>query len=153
MILPTCRIILTGTSFFKQRSKTLEIPNQLIHFPDKSLQLREANGKNNCDIFELRAAERTERPPYQETLNRVCTKAEIGTTTSTADATSTTNRKHALLVNPGVVKLEKDCTTLKVTNPNNQIFANFTILTTNQAKRVKPVEAEHLSLLTQKPNK
>ena len=159
-ILPTMRHILIGMSLFKQNSVTLAIRNHLIHFSDVSLQLHKANGKISCNMCELRAAQKIVLLPQQQIIVPVCTNSEIGTTAGNAETTSTLTRKKALLFTPAMVKLEQSYTNLRVTNPHKHIYminprailANLTVLTPNQAKHMKPVATEHLSLLTQLPD-
>ena len=91
LILPTMRTILIGMSIFKQYSVTLEIRKQVIHFPERPLQLR--NGKYNGDMCELRVAQKIVLPPNKQNALARCTKPEIGTTTGTAEASKTITRK------------------------------------------------------------
>ena len=112
LILPTMGNILIGLSFFKQYSVTLHIQNHQIHFPDLSLQLHKANGKNKCDKCELRAAQKIVVTLFQQGMLPACTNAEIEKTTGTTEATSTITMKEALLVTPVMVNLEKGFTIL-----------------------------------------
>ena len=152
------RTILIGMSIFKQYSVTLEIRKQVIHFPERPLQLR--NGKYNGNMCELRVAQKIVLPPNKQNTLARCIKPEIGTTTGTAEASKTITRRKTLLFTPGLIKLEKSCTQLQFTNPHDHtytinagaILANFTVLTPNQAKYNKPVAPQVLSLLTQHPD-
>ena len=46
MVLPTMGNVLVGMSFFKKYSVTLHLANNIVKFPDITLQLRSVNRKN-----------------------------------------------------------------------------------------------------------
>ena len=84
--------------FSKKLPGKLYFSNQLIHFSDTSFHLHEANELYNCDMCKLGAAQNIVLPPYQQVLSGVCTNAETGLTTGTAEAKPT---EHIYMINVG----------------------------------------------------
>ena len=70
MILPTMGNILIGMSFFKKYSVTLDLANNIVRFPDITLQLRPTNGKFKTKMMELRTSQKV---VYTPDAPSVCT--------------------------------------------------------------------------------
>ena len=70
-------------------------------------------------------------------------------------------KQEAMVITPAMVKFEKDYTNIQVINPHDHLYTinasailtNFSFLTPNKAKHVKPIAPEHLSVLTNHPDK
>ena len=160
IILPTMGNILFGISFLNQSLVTLDIRNHLIYFPDVPPQLCKANGRYNCDIHELPVTQKILLLPYQQVMVPVCTNVESATTTGTAVATTTINRKKAHLVTPPFSNLRRATPICKSPTHHDHIStinagairANFTLLRLNPAKHVQLVAPERLSLLILLPD-
>ena len=70
MILPRMGNILIGMSFFKKYSVTLDLANNIVRFPEITLQLRPQNGKFKLQMLELRTSHKTTIPPRQPSGSR-----------------------------------------------------------------------------------
>ena len=55
LVLPSMDITLNGMSFFRKCSVTLDLKNNLVHFPDLSLQLKPHHGKLRCGSIEMKS--------------------------------------------------------------------------------------------------
>ena len=58
MVLPTMGNVLIGMSFFKKYSVTLDLANNIVKFPDITLQLRSVNGKFKNKLLELKTTQK-----------------------------------------------------------------------------------------------
>ena len=65
MTLFTIGNILTGMSFFKKNSVILELANNVVMFPDITLQLKPERGRYKIQMIELRTSQKTVIPPDQ----------------------------------------------------------------------------------------
>ena len=57
MVLPTIGNILIGMSFFKKYSFALDLANNIVKFPDTTLQLQSVNGKFKNELLELKTTQ------------------------------------------------------------------------------------------------
>ena len=160
MILPTMGNILIGMSFFKKYSVTLDLANNIVRFPEITLQLRPQNGKFKFQMLELRASQKTTIQPRQQVFNPVTSEKDIGQVTGTVEAFPAFERKTELLVSPSISEINDQQTHVQITNyldhsitiPQNTTVAVFRILTPNQAKNVQPMTSEQLTLITKFPD-
>ena len=58
MVLPTMGNVLIGMSFFKKYSVTLDLANNIVKFPDITLQLRLVNGKFKNKLLEMKTTQK-----------------------------------------------------------------------------------------------
>ena len=160
MILPTMGNILIGMSFFKKYSVTLDLANNIVRFPEITLQLRPQNGKFKLQMLELRASQKTTIQPRQQVFIPVTSEKDIGQVTGTVEAFPAFERKTELLVSPSMSEINDQQTHVQITNyldhsitiPQNTTVAVFRILTPNQAKNVQPMTSEQLTLITKFPD-
>ena len=68
MILPTMGNILIGMSFFKKYSVTLDLANNIVRFPEITLQLKPPNGKFKLQMLELRITQKQPSRPDNKSL-------------------------------------------------------------------------------------
>ena len=66
MVLPTMGNILIGKSFFKKYSVTLDLANNIVKFPDITLQLRPVNGRFKNKLLELKTTQKIVLQPNQQ---------------------------------------------------------------------------------------
>ena len=160
MILPTMGNILIGMSFFKKYSVTLDLANNIVRFPEITLQLRPQNGKFKLQMLELRASQKTTIQPRQQVFIPVLSEKDIGQVTGTVEAFPAFERKTELLVSPSMSEINDQQTHVQITNYldhsitilQNTTVAVFRILTPNQAKHVQPMTSEQLTLMTKFPD-
>ena len=159
MILPTMGNILIGMSFFKKFSVTLDLANNIVRFPEITLQLK-PNGKFRLQMLELRTTQETTISPGQQIFVHATTNKDIGTVTGTIEAFPAFERKTELLVSPSMSEIKDQQTYVQITNPMDHIItipqhstvAVFRILTPNQAKNIQPMTNEQLALITKYPD-
>ena len=159
MILPTMGNILIGMSFFKKYSVTLDLANNIVRFPEITLQLKPPNGKFKLQMLELRTTQKTTISPGQQIFVLATTDKNIGTKTGTIEAFPAFERKTELLVSPSMSEIKDQQTHVQITNhmdhairiPQNTTIAVFRILTPNQAKNIQPMTNEQLTLITKFP--
>ena len=160
MILPTMGNILIGMSFFKKYSVTLDLANNIVRFPEITLQLRPQNGKFKLQMLELRASQKTTIPPRQQVFIPVVAEKDIGHVTGTVEAFPAFERKTELLVSPTMSEINDQQSHVQITNyldhtitiPQHTTVAVFRILTPNQAKNVQPMPNEQLTLISKFPD-
>ena len=58
IVLPTVGNVLKGMSSFKEFSVTPDLANNIVKFPDITLQLRSVNGKFKNKLLELKTTEK-----------------------------------------------------------------------------------------------
>ena len=150
MILPTMGNILIGMSFFKKYSVTLDLANNIVRFPEITLQLKPPNGKFKLQMLELRTTQKTTISPGQQIFVTVTTDKNIGIVTGTIEAFPAFERKTELLVSPSMSEIKDQQTHVQITNhkdhagtiPQNSTIAVFRILTPNQARNIQPMTNE-----------
>ena len=156
MILPTMGNILIGMSFFKKYSMTLHLANNIVSFPEITLQLKPHNGKFKLQMLELRATQKTTISPRQQVFVPVIAEKDIGNVTGTVEAFPAFERRTELLVSPSMSEIKKQQSQVQITNhldhaitiPQHTTVAVFRILTPNQAKNVQPMTNEQLTLVS-----
>ena len=79
MVLPTMGNILIGMSFFKKYSVTLNLANNIVKFPDITLQLRSVNGKFKNKLLELKTTQKTVIQPNQQVFVPVVIERDLAT--------------------------------------------------------------------------
>ena len=159
MILPTMGNSLIGMSFFKNTSATLNLANNIIRFPDITLQLRPTNGKFKTKLIQLRTSQKTVIPPRQQLFVPIIVEDDIGTITGTTEAFPAFERRTQLLVSPALTEIENQHSHVQITNLSENILslqpettvAMFKVLTPNLAKNVQPMTTEQHSLITKSP--
>ena len=140
--------ILIGMSFFKKYSVTLDLANNLVRFPEITLQLMPQNGKFKLQMLELRASQKTTISPRQQIFVPVIAQKDIGNVTGTVEGFPAFERKKELLVSPSMSEINKQQSHVQITNhfyhaitiPQHTTVAVFRILTPNQAKNVQPMK-------------
>ena len=160
MILPTMGNILIGMSFFKKYSVTLDLANNIVRFPEITLQLKLPNGKFKLQMLELRTTQKTTIWPGQQIFVTATTDKNIGTVTGTIEAFPAFERKTELLVSPSMSEIKDQQTHVQITNhmdhavtiPQNSTIAVFRIVTPNQARNIQPMTNEQLTLITKFPD-
>ena len=110
-----------------------------------------------CVNSEVRATTKLVVPAFQRTMFPMSTNEDMSTEHVTVEATASVTRKAALPVTSAIVKLENKKTVLQITNPEDHtyainpgaVLALFTVVTSNQAKNVKPTPLDPLRLISQ----
>ena len=141
MILPTMGNILIGMSFFKKYSVSLDLANNIVRFPEITLQLKPPNGKFRLQMLELRMTQKTTISPGQQIFVHATTDKNIGTVTGTIETFPAFERKTELLVSSSMSEIKDQQTYIQITNhmdhkitiPQHSTVAVFRILTPNQA--------------------
>ena len=160
MVLPTMDNILIGMSFFKNYFIKLDLENNLVLFPDLSLQHWLKHDKFKCASFELGATQKVAVGPFQQVMVPTIAAKDLETSTGSLDATPSFSRKSDLNVTSALSQLQHVRTTTQVTNPNAHTFtisqgtivADFKILTPGQASQVQPMSLEQLTLISSYPD-
>ena len=71
--------ILIGLSFFKWYSVTLDLKNNLVHFPEVSLQLKKHYGKFNCGALDQKTLQKDVVGPLRKVMVPTITATELDT--------------------------------------------------------------------------
>ena len=85
MVLPTMGKVLIGMSFFKKYSVTLDLTNNIMKFPDITLQLRSVNGKFKNKLLELKTTQKMVIQPNQQVFVPVVIERDLGDITGTVE--------------------------------------------------------------------
>ena len=162
IILPTTGNILIGMFFFKKFSVTLakHLANNVVRFPETTVQLKPPNGKSKLQMLELRASQKTTIAPRQQVFTPVTAERDIGTVTGTVEAFPAFERKKELLVSPSISEIREQQRHVQVTNhldhaitiPENKTIAVFKILMPNQARNIQPMTRKQLPLISKVPD-
>ena len=140
MILPSTGNILIGMSFFRKYSVTLDLANNLVKFPDITLQLKPERGRYKIQMIELRTTQKTVIQQDHQLIFPVLVERDLGTIQGTVETFPAFERKTQLLVSPKIAEKKShvqitNLTSHKITlNPNTTV-ATFRIMTPNQAKK------------------
>ena len=156
MILPTMGNILIGMSFFKKYSVTLDLANNVVKFPDITLQLKPERGRYKVQMLELRTSQKIVIQPDHQIMVPVIAEKDFGTIQGTVETFPAFERKTQLLVSPALTQITEMKSHVQITNltchtitlnPNTTV-ATFRIMTPNQAKNLQPMSNEQLTLIT-----
>ena len=159
LVLPTLGNILIGMSFVKKYSVTLDLQNNLVHFPDLSLEVKPHHGKFRCGAFELKTLQKVVVGPFQQVMVPNITATEIDNSFKITEATTAFNQQPDFILTPAVNQLQDGRTTSQFTNPNAHMFiishggvvANFKKLKPVQASHVQPMSLEQPTLVFSHP--
>ena len=160
MILPTMGNILIGMSFFKKYSVTLDLANNVVKFPDITLQLKPERGRYKVQMLELRTSQKIVVQPDHQIMVPVIAEKDLGTIQGTVETFPAFERKTQLLVSPALTQITEMKSHVQITNltchtitlnPNTTV-ATFRIMTPNQAKNLQPMSNEQLTLITKYPD-
>ena len=160
MILPTMGNILIGMSFFKKYSVTLDLANNVVKFPDITLQLKPERGRYKVQMLELRTSQKIVVRPDHQIMVPVIAEKDLGTIQGTVETFPAFERKTQLLVSPALTQITEMKSHVQITNltchtitlnPNTTV-ATFRIMTPNQAKNLQPMSNEQLTLITKYPD-
>ena len=144
-------------SFFRKYSVTLDLANNLVKFPNITLQLKPERGRYKIQMIELRTTQKTVIQPDHQLIVPVLVKRDLGTIQGTVETFPAFERKTQLLVSPKIAEMKShvqitNLTSHKITlNPNTTV-ATFRIMTPNQAKNMQPMSNEQLTLITKYPD-
>ena len=160
MVLPTMGNILIGMSFFKKYSVTLDLANNIVKFPDITLQLRSVNGNFKNKLLELKTTQKTVIQPNQQVFVPVVIERDLGDITGTVEGLPAFERRSHLLVSPALNETQEGRTHVQITNPlDYQItinvgtpVASFKIMTPKQANNLQPMTNHQLNLISQYPD-
>ena len=83
MILPTMGNVLIGKSFFKKYSVIFDLANNIVKFPDITLQLRSVNEKFKNKLLELETTQKIVIKPNQQVIVPVVIERNLGDITGT----------------------------------------------------------------------
>ena len=117
MVLPTMGNVLIGMSFFKKYSVTLDLANNIVKFPDITLQLRSVNGKFKNKLLELKTTQKTVIQPNQQVFVPVVIERDLGDITGTVEGLPAFERRSHLLVSPALSETQEGRTHVQITNP------------------------------------
>ena len=160
MVLPTMGNVLIGMSFFKKHSVTLDLANNIVKFPDITLQLRSVNGKFKTKLLELKTTQKTVIQPNQQVFVPVVIERDLGDITGTVEGLPAFERRSHLLVSPALSETQEGRTHVQITNPlDYQItinvgtpVASFKIMTPKQANNLQPMTIHQIHLISQCPD-
>ena len=160
MVLPTMGIILIGMSFFKKYSVTSDLANNIVNFPDITLQLRSVNGKFKNKLLELKTTPKIVIQPNQQVFVPVVIERHLGDITGTVEGLPAFERRSHLMVSPALNETQEGQTHVQITNPlDYQItinvgtaVASFEIMTPKQATNLQPMTNHQLNLILQYPD-
>ena len=160
MVLPTMGNILIGMSFFKKYSVTLDLANNIVKFPDITLQLRSVNGNFKNKLLELKTTQKTVIQPNQQVFVPVVIEHDLGDITGTVEGLPAFERRSHLLVSPALNETQEGRTHVQITNPldyqiTNNVgtpVASFKIMTPKQANNLQPMTNHQLNLISQYPD-
>ena len=139
MILPTMGNILIGMSFFKKYSVTLDLANNVVKFPDITLQLKPERGRYKIQMIELRTTQKTVMQPDHQIIVPVLAERDLGTIQGTVETFPAFERKTQVLVSPALTQITEKKSHVQITNltchtitlnPNTTV-ATFKIMTPN----------------------
>ena len=158
MILPTMDKILIGMSFFKNYSVTLDLANNIVRFPEITIQLKRPNGKFKLQMLDLRASQKTTISPRQQFFVPVMAVKDIDTVAGPVKAFPAFERKTELLVSPSMSEIREQQSHVQIPNnldhaitiPQNTTVAVFKKLTPNKARNLQPMTKEHLTLISRR---
>ena len=159
MILPTMGNILIVMSFFKKYSVRLDLENNIVRFPDITLQLRPTNRTFKTKMMHMQTVQKTIIPPRQQLFIPAVAEDDIGTNRGTTEAFPAFECSTQLLVSPAVTEIKNRQSHFQVTNTFEHIItlqpgttvAMFKLLTPNQARNAQPMTTEQPSLITKYP--
>ena len=160
MILPTMGNILIGMSFFKKYSVTLDLSNNVVKFPDITLQLKPERGRYKIQMIELRTTRKTVIQPDHQLNVPVLAERDLDTIQGTIEAFPSFERKTQLLVSPALAQFTEMKSHVQITNSTSHTITvspkttvtTFMIMTPNQAKNLQPMSNEQLTLITKYPD-
>ena len=160
MIRPTMGNILIGMSFFKKYSVTLDLANNVVKFPDITLQLKPERERYKIQMIELRTTQKTVIQPDHQIIVPVLAEKDLGTIQGTVETFPASERKTPLLVSHALTQIIDMRSHVQITNLTchtitlnpNKTLATFKIMTPNQAKNLQPMSNEQLTLITKYPD-
>ena len=143
-------------SFFKKYSVTLDLANNIVRFPDITLQLRPVNVKFKNKLPELKTTQKMTYQPNQQVDVPVVNERDLGDITGTVEGLPAFERRSHLLVSPALSETRECRTHVQITNPlDYQItinvgtaVASFKIMTPKQANNLQPMTSHQLNLIT-----
>ena len=149
--------ILNGMFFFQKDSSTVDLANNIVQFPDITLQLRPTNGKFKTKMMQLHTAQRTIITSRQQLFVPVVAEDDLGTVTGTTEAFPPFERRTQLLVSPALTQIKNRQSHVEVTNPFEHIITLqpgttvtiFKVLIPNQVKNVQLMTIEQLNHITE----
>ena len=160
MILPTMGNILIGMFFLEKYSVTLDLTNNVVKFPNITLQLKPERGRYKIQMIELRTTQMTVIQPDHQLIVPVLSERDLGTIQGTVETFPAFERKTQLLVSPALAQIAEMKNHVQITNltshtimlnPNTTV-ATFRKMTPNQAKKLQPMSNEQLTLITKYPD-
>ena len=147
--------ILFGMSFFKK----YDIANNVVKFPDITIQLKPERGRYNIQMIELQTFQKTVTPPDHQLFVPVLAEKDLGKIQGSVETFPSFEGTTQLLVSPALaqtteMKSHVQNTNLTIhtisLNPNTTV-APLKILTPNQAKNLQPTSNEQFTLITRYP--
>ena len=160
MVLLTMGTVFIGMSFFKKYSVTLDLTNNIVNFPDITLQLCSVNGKFKKKLLELKTSQKMVIQRNQQVFVPVVIERDLGDITDTVEGIPAFERRTHLLVSPAFSETREDRAHVQITNRlDYQItimvgtaVAFFKILTPKQANNIQPMTNHQLNLITHYPD-
>ena len=160
MVLPTMGNILFGVSVFKKYSVTLDLANNIVKFPDITVQLRSVNGKFKNKLLELKTTQKIVIQRNQQVFVPVVIERDLGDITGTVERLPAFEGRSHLLVSPALSVTQEGRTHVQITNPlDYQItinvgtpVASFKIMTPKQANNLQPMTNHQQNLISQYPD-
>ena len=160
MVLPTMGNVFIEMSFFKKYSVTLDLANNIVKFPDITLQLRSVNGKIKNKLLELKTTQKIVIQHNQQVFVPVVIERDLGDITGSVEGLPAFERRSHLIVSPALSETQEGRTHVQITNPlDYQItinmdtaLASFKIMTPKQAKILQPMTGHQLNLISRYPD-
>ena len=130
MTLPSMGNILIRMSFFNKYSKNLDEANNIVIFPEITLQLKPPNGKLRLQMLELRVSQKATNQlisPKQHIFVPATVEKDIGTVTGSVEAFPSFGRKtelHSTLVSTSMSEIREQQNHVQFTNHLDQRFSS-----------------------------
>ena len=107
----------SGMCLFKKYSVTSDLADNIVKFPDITLQLRSVNGKFKNKLHELTTTQKTVIQPNQHVFVPVVIERDLGDITGTVEGLPGFERRSHQLVSPALSETQEGRTQDQVTNP------------------------------------
>ena len=147
-------------SFFKKYSVTLDLANNIVKFPDITLQPKPEQGNYKVNMIELPTTQKTVIRPDEQLIVPLLAEKDLGTIQGTVEAFPAFESKTQLQLSPALAQVNEMSSRVQITNitshtitlnPNTTV-ATLKVLTTNQAKHLQPMSNEQLTLMSKYPD-
>ena len=146
-------------SFFKKYSVTLDLANNVVKFPDITLQLKPECGTYKIQMIELPTTQKTVIHPDHQLIVPVLAEKDLGTIRYSRNL-SCIRKEDTTTGVPALTQVADMKSHVQITNLTNHTItlnpntteATFRIMTPNQAKNLQSMSNKQLTLITKYPD-